>query len=94
VFDAAPVGLVADSLITSRIADTVAYVVRLDYTHKADAKFIESLVAEKKLENVAIVVNGEKVNQNTYGYGRYGRRYSNYGYSGYGYAKFDKKSNQ
>lgn len=94
VFDAAPVGLVADSLITSRIADTVAYVVRLDYTHKADAKFIESLVAEKKLENVAIVVNGEKVNQNTYGYGRYGRRYSNYGYSGYGYTKFDKKSNQ
>ena len=92
VFDAAPVGLVADSLITSRIADTVAYVVRLDYTHKADAKFIESLVAEKKLENVAVVINGEELNQKTYGYGKYGRRYSNYGYSGYGYANFDKKS--
>ena len=85
IFDAAPVGLVADSLIASRIADTVAYVVRLGHTYKADAKFIESLIEEKKLENVAIVVNGENLNQKTYGYGKYGSRYSNYGRTGYGY---------
>ena len=93
IFDAAPVGLVADSMIASRIADTVAYVVRLGHTYKADAKFIESLIKEKKLENVSVVVNGENLNFKSYGYSTYGgrsRRYGNYGYAGYGYTHFDK----
>ena len=93
IFDAAPVGLVADSLIASRIADSVAYVVRLGHTFKADAKFIESLIKEKKLENVSVVVNGENLNFKSYGYSTYGgrsRRYGNYGYAGYGYTHFDK----
>ena len=94
IFDAAPVGLVADSLIASRIADTVVYVVRLGQTFKGDAKFIDSLIKEKKLENVAIVANGENLNLKTYGYGRYGRRYSNYGYSGYGYTYFDQNKSK
>ena len=80
ILDAAPVGLVADSLIVNRVADIVAYVVRLGYTHKADAEFITSLVAEKKLENVAIVVNGDDLTKKTYG-SRGSNRYSSYGYS-------------
>ena len=95
IFDAAPVGLVADSLIASRIADTVAYVVRLDHTYKGDAKFIESLINEKKLENVSVVVNGEHVGGKSYGYSTYGGRhgrYGNYGYAGYGYTYFDQQN--
>lgn len=80
ILDAAPVGLVADSLIVSRVADTVAYVLRLKYTHKADAEFITSLIEDKKLENVTIVVNGEDIEGKTYG-SRGSNRYSSYGYS-------------
>lgn len=80
ILDAAPVGLVADSLIVNRVADTVVYVMRLNYTHKADAEFISSLIAEKKLDNVSIVVNGENMSGKTYG-SRGSHRYSSYGYS-------------
>ena len=84
VLDGPPVGLVSDSMIVSRVADIVAYVVRLDYTHKADANFIKSIVDEKKLDNVSIVVNAEDLKKKSYGsYGSYygSGRYSSYGYS-------------
>ncbi|MBR4967220.1 MAG: polysaccharide biosynthesis tyrosine autokinase [Bacteroidaceae bacterium] len=80
IFDAAPAGLVSDSMIASRVADIVAYVVRIGYTHKADAKFIESLIKEKKFENLALVVNGDDLNRKTYG-SQGSNRYSTYGYS-------------
>ena len=84
VLDGPPVGLVSDSMIISRVADVVAYVVRLDYTHKADAHFIKSIVDEKKLNNVSVVVNAEDLKKKSYGsYGSYygSGRYSSYGYS-------------
>lgn len=90
ILDAAPVGLVSDSLIISRVADIVAYVVRLGYTHKTDADFIASLVREKKLENVNIVVNGDDLTNKTYG-SRGSNRYSSYGYSYLDEANENKK---
>lgn len=84
VLDTAPVGLVSDSMLVSRVADAVVYVVRVDYTHRDDLKYVNSLVAEGKLENVSVVVNGDKVVKKTYGYvghGVGGRRMG-YGYSG------------
>lgn len=92
VLDGPPVGLVSDSLIISRVADIVAYVVRLDYTHKADARFIMSLVAEKKLDNLSIVVNAEDLKKKNYGsyYGsHYGSYYGSGRYSSYGYTDND-----
>ena len=80
ILDAAPVGLVADSMIVNRVADSVVYVMRLRYTHKADADFIASLVKDKKLDNVSIVVNGENMSDKSYG-SRGSHRYSSYGYS-------------
>ena len=74
ILDGPPVGLVADSMIINRVADAVAYVVRVNYTHKADANFIKLLINEKKLDNVSIVVNGEEMKKggySAYGYGRY-----------------------
>ena len=80
ILDAAPVGRVADSMIVNRVADVVAYVTRLHYTHKADAAFVTSLVNEGKLHNVAIVVNGDDLKKKSYGM-RGSNRYSSYGYS-------------
>ena len=80
IFDAAPAGLVTDSMIVCRVADIVAYVLRLGYTQKVDAKFIGEIIREKKLGNVAIVVNGEDLGKKTYG-SRGSHRYSSYGYS-------------
>ena len=90
VIDSAPVGLVTDSLIISRVADAVVYVARVDYTKKADLGYLESLVIDGKLENVSLVVNGVDMKKKMYGYvGRYGGRYGNYGgYGGYGYGGY------
>ena len=89
ILDAAPAGLVTDPVIVSRVVDTVLYVMRLNYTHKADAEFIASLVDDKKLRNVSIVVNGENLSAKTYGT-RGSHRYSSYGYS---YLDSKKKKN-
>lgn len=83
IMDTAPVALVTDSMIISRVADAVAYVARLDYTQKADIKYLNSIVAEGKLENVSLVVNGEDVKKKMYGYvstRRGSNRYVGYGY--------------
>ena len=80
ILDGPPVGLVADSMIINRVADVVAYVVRIGYTHKADADFIKSLINEKKLDNVSIVVNDDDMKKG--GYGAYGfGRYTTFDYS-------------
>lgn len=84
ILDAAPVGLVTDSMIASRVADAVVYVARLNYTHREDLEFLKSLITEGKFENISVVINGEKLNSPLYGsrkYGRYGSRYAGYGYT-------------
>ena len=87
IMDSAPVGLVSDSLIASRVADAVVYVLRLNYSHAEDVSFLNTLVAEGKLENVSVVINAEdyknKVRRGSHRYAGYG-----YGY-GYGYTYDD-----
>ena len=89
IFDTAPVGIVTDSMIASRVADAVVYVMRLDYSQKEDIGYLNSLVAEGKMENVSVVINGEDIKRKKYasGYGA-GRRYTGYGYGGYGYGGY------
>ena len=87
VLDTAPVGLVTDSLILSRVADAVVYVSRLDYTDKSAFEFLNSLVKDEKLRNVSIVVNGEDIDRRKRGYG-YGNKYST-GYTSYEYYSSD-----
>lgn len=87
VMDTAPVGLVTDSLILSRVADAVVYVSRVDYTDKSAFEFLNSLVKEEKLRNVSIVVNGEDMDKRKRGYG-YGNKYST-GYTSYEYYSSD-----
>lgn len=90
LLDTAPVGLVTDTLIISRVADASVYICRADVTAKNDIQFINRLHEEGKLNNLAIVLNGVDMKKRKYGYyygyGKYGYgRYGKYGQYGYGY---------
>lgn len=98
ILDTAPVGLVADTLIISRVADATVYICRADYTPKSDLKLANSLFKENKLKNMSIVLNGIDMTKRKYGYyygyGQYGK-YGRYGYGKYGtYGQYgyDQKS--
>lgn len=95
IVDTAPVGLVTDTLQISRVADASIFMCRADYTPKESFGLINSLAIQKKLPNVAIVINGIDLSKKKYGYyygygkygkyGKYGRYNSNYGnYGNYG----------
>jgi capsular exopolysaccharide synthesis family protein len=91
ILDTAPVGLVSDTLQIARYSNVNCYVCRADYTPKANIGLINSLVAEKKLANTCIILNGVDMSKKKYGYyygyGKYGR-YGRYGYGRYGYGKY------
>lgn len=93
ILDAAPVGMVTDTLLIGRVADLSVYVCRADYTHKAEFTLINELAENNKLPNLCIAVNGLDLNSRKYGYyygyGKYGKYYGygkRYGY-GYGYGE-------
>ena len=97
ILDTAPIGMVTDTQLISRVADITVYVCRSGFTPKSDFKLVNQLVNEGKLHNVGIIINGIDMNSHStgyyYGYGKYGR-YGKYGYGkrygygyGYGYGK-------
>ncbi|MBQ7424077.1 MAG: polysaccharide biosynthesis tyrosine autokinase [Prevotella sp.] len=89
LIDTAPVGLVTDTLQAGRVGDATVYLCRADYTPKRSFELINSLAEEKKLPNMAVVINGIDMSKKKYGYyygyGRYGKygRYTGYGSSSY-----------
>ena len=88
IVDTAPVGLVSDTLQIGRVCDVTVYMCRADFTPKTSFELINGLSADKKLPNMAIVINGIDMSKKKYGYyygyGRYGK-YSRYGsYGRYG----------
>uniref|UniRef100_UPI00404B12C4 GumC family protein n=1 Tax=Flavobacterium sp. TaxID=239 RepID=UPI00404B12C4 len=89
IVDTAPTILVTDTLLISQLADVTLYMVRANYTDKNLLNFIKELSDQKKLKNMAFVLNdigAGKAYGYGYGYG-YGYKYNyayNYGY-GYGY---------
>ena len=89
ILDTAPIGMVTDTQIISRVADASIYVCRADYTPKAGYLYINELSRGHKLPNLCTVINGvdmnDKKNSYRYGYGKYGKYYG-YGY-GYGYGQ-------
>lgn len=92
MIDTAPVGLVTDTLQIARVSDASIYMCRADYTPKAQFVMVNELANDKKLPNMAIVLNGIDMSKKKYGYyygygryGKYGRYGSGYGqYGGYG----------
>lgn len=76
IIDSAPVAMVSDTFLLARVADMTLYVSRADYTPKDMPEFINSVYDEKRLPNMACVLNGVKTATAGYGYGY-----------GYGYGK-------
>ena len=100
VLDTAPVGMVTDTQLISRVADLTVYVCRADYTRKSEFSLVNELAAPNKLPRISIAINGLDLKKKKYGYyygyGKYGKYYGygkRYGY-GYGYGEHqegDKK---
>jgi len=75
VVDTAPVNLVTDTLLISKYADMVLYVSRANYLDKRMLVVPQKLYEEKKLPNMAFVLNDTDMKRG-YGYG-YGYGYGN-----------------
>lgn len=78
VVDSVPVGIIADATISNRIADLTVFVARAGKLDRRQLPDIEQLYQEKKLKNMAIVLNGADF-RHRYGYRYYGY-YGNYNY--------------
>ena len=98
VLDTAPVGMVTDTQLISRIADLTVYVCRADYTRKSEFSLVNELAATNKLPRISIAINGLDLKKKKYGYyygyGKYGNYYGygkRYGY-GYGYGEHQEDS--
>lgn len=80
VLDTAPLMLVTDSFIIANNCDAIVYVTRSEVTETGYIEFLNHAVADNKLKNVGIVLNGIK--ETNFGYGN---KY------GYGYQSEEKK---
>jgi Mrp family chromosome partitioning ATPase len=82
ILDTAPTIAVTDTLLISNLADATVYVVRANFTEKDLLGYSIGLAKNRKLNNMAYVINQVGVN----GGSKYGYKYGyNYGY-GYGYS--------
>ncbi|SHJ76580.1 capsular exopolysaccharide family [Arenibacter nanhaiticus] len=83
IVDTAPTILVTDTLLISQHADATLFVTRAGYTDKRLLEFSKDLNKNKKLINMAYVLNDVRLGKGKgYGYGY------NYGYGyGYGYSE-------
>ncbi len=94
IIDSAPVGLVTDSMMLGKFADSTLYIVRHKYTLKKQIRLVDELYVTDKLPRISIVINDVRGNTGGYyGYGGYGYGYGKktYGY-GSGYFEEDQKS--
>ncbi len=94
IADTAPVGIVADTLLISHLADATLFVVRAGYLDKRALKILESMNKDSRFVNLALILNGQDYSKSrSYGYGYgygYGYHY-HYGYNAYMYLE-EKKS--
>ena len=81
IVDTAPVNLVTDTLLIAKYGDMFMYVARANYLDKRLLSVAQTLYNEKRLPNMAIVLNDTDPKR-SYGYG--------YGGYGYGYVVIDK----
>ncbi|RZF61692.1 GumC family protein [Sphingobacterium corticibacterium] len=88
IVDGVPIGIVADAGIVDRISDLTLFIIRSGRMDRRQLPDIERIYREKKINNLAVVLNGLKLGSAGYGYGTYG--YGGYGY-GYGYGLKEKR---
>lgn len=82
--DCPPVEIVADAEIINPHADLTLFIVRASLMERSYLKDIERWYAEKKYNNLTLLLNGTTDALGRYGYHKYGYGYGGYGY-GYGY---------
>ncbi len=58
LIDSPPVELVTDALILTRFSDTTLFVVRQNYTHKAQLRSINRLCVDGSFKNMKVIFNG------------------------------------
>ena len=87
IIDTAPVGLVADTLQLSKLADRTLFVCRADFSTKSSFTYINKLDEQKKLPNISIVINDIDLSKKkfaySYGFGRYSKN-GNRSFGSYG----------
>lgn len=69
IVDTAPVALVSDTYLLDRISDMTIFVCRYKYTPAEMVEYINQIVEQKRMHNVACVLNGVKDTRAGYGYG-------------------------
>jgi capsular exopolysaccharide family len=78
--DCPPVDIVADTQILEKVTDRTFFVVRAGLMERNMLPEVESLYKQKKLKNMAVILNGTENESGRYGY-RYGYKYGyRYGY--------------
>lgn len=82
IVDTSPVNIVTDTLLLSHNADLFIYVIRANYLDKRLLKIPQMMYENKRLPNMAILINDTDYEKKVYGYG--------YGY-GYGYSEKESK---
>jgi capsular exopolysaccharide synthesis family protein len=97
IIDTPPIGLVTDAFLLMKYADANLIIVRQNFTYKKVFTSIIRDMEQRKLPNLAILVNDIKLARNSYGYGYgYGYEYGyGYGYGqgyGFGYYSDDRKA--
>jgi capsular exopolysaccharide synthesis family protein len=68
IIDSAPVGMVSDSFLLTRISNATVYVTRANYSHFSDLRFVQQLYDDNRLPRISLVVNGTQT-RSGYGYG-------------------------
>lgn len=75
IIDGVPMGIVADATVVDRVSDLTLFVVRAGKMDKRQLPELQKIYEDKKLKNMAIILNGLKLGQSGYGYG-YGYGYT------------------
>lgn len=87
IIDTTPVGLVADTLQLSKLADRTLFVCRADFSTKSSFTYINKLDEQKKLPNISIVINDIDLSKKkfaySYGFGKYSKN-GNRSFGSYG----------
>ena len=68
IIDSVPAMVIADAMISSRVAELSIYVVREGLLDRQQSPDINSLYTETKLNNMCIVLNGSSETRQSYGY--------------------------
>ena len=86
VVDTSPLYLVSDTFHLDKYADMTIFVTRANYISREMLPYIQDIYEQKKMHNMACVLNASTGGKRGYGYGRYG--YGRYGYGRYGYGRY------